>query len=191
MFPSQKSVSPQPAAIRSLTPILMMAAGILLIATAVIMVLNQPTSANAHISAPRIGGSLANFTLTDLNGNPAQLSDYQGKVVLLNIWATWCPPCQSEMPDLQAAYSVNKDKGFVILAIDAGDALPDVQSFVKEYNLSFPVLLDPQIELIKRMGIYDYPTSVLIGRDGIVKNIQIGLYPPERLKADIAPYLTK
>ena len=169
----------------------MMAAGLLLIAAAVIMVLSRPSGANANISSPQVGQSLANFTLADIKGSPVRLNDYQGKVVLLNIWATWCPPCRSEMPDLQSFYSTNQDKGFVILAIDAGDSLPEVQSFVREYNLSFPVLLDPQIDLVKRMKIFNYPTSILIGRDGVVKNIQIGQYPPERMKADIAPYLAK
>lgn len=172
-------------------PFLLMVGGLALILIAVLLVLTQQTAVIQDVSAVRIGQPLGNFSLTDLNGQSAKLSDYQGKVVLLNIWATWCPPCRAEMPDLQTFYNTHKDQGFVILAINAGDARPEVQSFASSYQLSFPVLLDTQVDVIKRMGIFNYPTSVLIDRNGIVKNIQVGMYPPENLVADVTPLLSK
>ncbi len=181
--------SSQPGRVQ--VPFLLMTGGLAIILLAVLLVLTQNTATGQNVSTVRIGQSLGNFTLTDLEGRNAKLSDYQGKVVLLNIWATWCPPCRAEMPDLQSFYSTHKDQGFVILAINAGDAKPDVQSFASSYQLSFPVLLDTQVEVIKRMGIFNYPTSVLIDRNGIVKNIQVGMYPPENLVADVTPLLSR
>ncbi len=139
----------------------------------------------------RIGQPLASLSLVDLNGQTRQLADFSGKVVLINIWATWCPPCRSEMPDLQAYYSANKDRGFVVLAINAGDARQDVRDFAAAYQLNFPILLDPDTSWVKRMAIYDYPTSILIGRDGLVKTIRIGIYTPTHLKTDIEPLLSR
>ncbi len=76
-----------------------------------------------------------------------RLSDYAGKVVLLNAWATWCPPCKAEMPDLNAYYHAHQDEGFVILAINAGDSASVAAAFADQIGLSFPVLLDPNTDL--------------------------------------------
>jgi thiol-disulfide isomerase/thioredoxin len=176
---------------RAQAPFILMVSGLALILIAILLLLTQQTAAVQGVSAVRIGQSLSNFTLTDLNGQNAKLSDFQGKVVLLNIWATWCPPCRAEMPDLQAFYSKHKDQGFVILAINAGDARPDVVSFASSYQLSFPVLLDTQVEVVRRLGIFNYPTSVLIDRNGIVQNIQVGMYPADSLVADVTPLLSR
>ena len=172
-------------------PFVMIIGGLALIVIAVLMVLLNQNTVVQDVSAVRIDQAVGNFALTDLNGKNAKLSDYQGEVVLLNIWATWCPPCRAEMPDLQSFYSAHKDQGFVILAINAGDAKSDVQSFASSYQLTFPVLLDTQVDVIKRMGIFNYPTSVLIDRNGIVRNIQVGMYPPENLVADVTPLLSR
>ncbi len=185
----KKRHSSQPGQVQ--VPFLLIAGGLALILMAILLLLTQNTTTGQNVSPVRIGQPVGNFTLTDLEGRNAKLSDYQGKVVLLNIWATWCPPCRAEMPDLQTFYSAHKDQGFVILAINAGDAKPDVLSFASSYQLSFPVLLDSQVEVIKRMGIFDYPTSVLIDRNGIVKNIQVGIYPPDNLAANVTPLLSR
>ena len=84
-----------------------------------------------------------NFTLTDLNGKTWTLKDLKGKVVLVNFWATWCPPCQKEMPDLEALYTRFKEQGFVVLAISEDDETEKVGPFIAERKISFPVLLDP------------------------------------------------
>ena len=181
--------SSKPGRVRA--PFLLMVGGVALILIAILLLLTQQTAVVQDVSAVRIGQKVGNFNLTDVNGQNAQLSDFQGKVVLINVWATWCPPCRAEMPDLQSFYSAHKDQGFVILAINAGDARSDVQSFAGSYQLTFPVLLDTQVDVIKRMGIFNYPTSVLIDRNGIVKNIQVGMYPPDSLIADVTPLLSR
>jgi thiol-disulfide isomerase/thioredoxin len=173
---------------RAQAPFLLMASGLVLIITAIVLVITLPGSPGG-IAPAQMGRPLTNFSLVDLHGSRVNLSDYQGQVVLVNVWATWCPPCRAEMPALQAYYNANRHKGFVVLAIDAGDERSEVVSFANELGLNFPILLDPQSELVRRMNIYDYPTSLILDRSGVVRNIHIGLYKPDALAADLAPLL--
>ena len=104
----------------------------------------------------------ADFTLSDLHGRPWHLQDLRGKVVLVNFWATWCPPCRKEMPDMDALYNKFKDQGFVVLAISDEEAAK-VSPFVGERKISYPILLDPgrkvndlfQVEGIPKSFVYD------------------------------------
>ncbi len=140
---------------------------------------------------PRVGAPLGNFTLMDIQGQQVQLQDYQGKVVLVNSWATWCPPCRAEMPDLTAYYQAHQKEGFVVLAINAGDPQSSAASFAQRYQLAFPVLLDPDLRVLDGFGIHDFPTSIVIGRDGRVKTIHVGLYTPQALESDVKPLLAQ
>jgi peroxiredoxin len=104
----------------------------------------------------------ADFTLNELNGKPWTLKEQRGKVVVLNFWATWCPPCRKEMPDLEALYQQFKDQGLVILAISDEDA-GKVKPFIAQQKVTYPILLDPgrkvndlfQIEGIPKTFVYD------------------------------------
>jgi cytochrome c biogenesis protein CcmG/thiol:disulfide interchange protein DsbE len=136
-----------------------------------------------------VGKELGDFNLTDINGKTVYLSDYADHVVLLNAWAIWCPPCKAEMPDLNTYYQAHHDQGFVILAINAGDSASVAAAFATEKGLSFPVLLDPNSRLLTSLGIRNFPTSILIGTDGVVKAIHVGMFSPEELEAEITPYL--
>ena len=165
----------------------MIGAGVVLVAAAVLLlVLHSGGSAGGPA---RLGAPLANFSLTDLSGKTVQLSDFAGRPVLINAWATWCPPCQMEMPDLNAFYQQYRDQGFVILAINAGETAAQARAYIQQLGLTFPVLLDPDEHLMDLLHINDFPTSILVGRDGRVKMIYIGRMDRPTIDAQITPYL--
>ena len=107
----------------------------------------------------------ADFTLADLQGKAWHLQDLRGKVVLVNFWATWCPPCRKEMPDLDALYNKFKDQGFVVLAISDEEAAK-VSPFIAEHKISYPVLLDPGRKVNDLFIVEGIPKSFVYDRAG-------------------------
>lgn len=131
-----------------------------------------------------VGQPAPNFTLMSLDGDEVSLADYQGQPVLINFWASWCPPCRLEMPDLVEAYEAHKDEGFIILAIDLTfqDSLPDVETFVEEFGLTFPVLLDEDGAVANRQyRLLGLPMSVFVNREGIITRLHIGAMTAEQV----------
>jgi len=137
----------------------------------------------------QIGGRMPDFTLADLNGGQVKLSDYAGRMVLINTWATWCPPCRAEMPDLEQLYQKHRSNGFVILAVNAGETREQAAGFASQLNLTFPVLLDPDEKLMDALAINNYPTSILVDGDGVIQAIRVGMFTPEALKREIEPLI--
>jgi peroxiredoxin len=109
------------------------------------------------------------LALTDLQGKPVSIEDYRGQVILVNNWATWCPPCKTEMPELQAYYTAHTTEGFVVVAIESGEPADQVTFFVQEYRMSFPIWLDPQSTALEIFQNWNLPNSYVIDRDGIVR----------------------
>ena len=138
---------------------------------------------------PQVGRPLPDFNLPDLNGRAVRLSDYSGQPVLINFWASWCPPCRAEMPDLEALYTEHQTEGLVILAINSGESQSIAAAFAEEYGLSFPVLLDENAALSDQWMINNLPTTILVGRDGLVKVIRVGLLRSEQIESAIMPHL--
>ena len=126
--------------------------------------------------------------------SPVSLHEQQGKVVLINFWATWCAPCREEMPALQAAYEKLADQGLVVLGVNwtQVDYLPDVEAFVEALGLTFPILLDPDgtvsEDLYQVLGL---PTSVLIGRDGTIRSVRIGILDLQELEGTLQALLAE
>jgi len=106
------------------------------------------------------------FTLGALDGSRQSLSSFKGKVVFLSFWATWCGPCKEELPSIQALYNKMSGKGFVVLAVDLGEGKAKVAQFVKQYGLTFPVLLDGDASVGSAYGASSIPTNYLIDRSG-------------------------
>jgi peroxiredoxin len=125
----------------------------------------QFAAAMEKLEADDRGREHADFTLTDLSGTPWSFRALAGKVVLVNFWATWCPPCRKELPDLEALYQRFNARGLVILAISDEDA-GKVQPFVAKQKLTYPVLLDPGRKVNELFGVSGIPKSFVYGRDG-------------------------
>jgi len=176
----------------SLIPKVIIGMGVFLVLgsiTAVIWINAANSVAGDIPAAPRAGQRLPDFALEDLDGKPVRLSDYGGQVVLVNFWATWCPPCAKEMPGLEDFYSKHRGKGFTVLAVNVGETKSEAAAFTEQYGLEFPILLDPTYELADGLMIDGYPTSVLVGRDGYIKKVHIGYLSPEDLDHEVYPLL--
>jgi len=119
--------------------------------------------------APRRGAPAPEFTLTALNGETYSLSELQGKTVIVNFWATWCAPCREEMPDLQEIHDEYADEGLVILAVNANEPPATVQGFVDEYDITFPVLLDPGRAVSALYEVQAYPSTFFVDGDGRIR----------------------
>jgi len=116
----------------------------------------------------------ANFTLTDLAGNTVSLHDFIGKPVYINFFATWCPPCRTEMPDIEKMYQKYKSKGLVVLAVDLKEDKATVQNFVTQNGLSFTVLLDQNTITYKDYNTASIPVSVFVNKDGNIVAKRVG-----------------
>jgi peroxiredoxin len=127
-------------------------------------------------SRPATRRPAPNFTLPGLDGKTVQLADYRGKVVLLNIWATWCPSCVEEMPSMEKLYNELKGEYFEILTIsidESGDKA--VVPFMQKYKLTFPTLLDPGGKTVQRLyRITGVPESFLVDKEGNIAQVIIG-----------------
>jgi len=129
------------------------------------------------------------LTLADTQGNLVSLNDLSGMVVLVNNWATWCPPCRAEMPTLQAFYETYADEGFTIIAIDSGDPAGEVQAFIQDYGLTFPVWLDPDGLALEAFNSWSLPSSYVIDRDGIIRLMWLGAISRTALETHLAPLI--
>lgn len=123
-------------------------------------------------------GSAANFAAQDLQGRPVHFADLRGKVVLLNFWATWCPPCRKEMPAMERLHRAYRERGLVVLAVTAQDASPldEVKRFAASGGLTFPVWHDRDNVAGRRYGIPGVPTSYLVTHDGQLAYRVLGEY---------------
>lgn len=113
------------------------------------------------------------FTLNDLTGNPVRLSDYKGKVVMLEFWASWCAPCRQSVPELKALHEEYKDRGFVLIAISLDENPRKVREFVEEFEVDYTVVIDDK-DVNAAYGVFSIPTTFLLDREGNVATKHLG-----------------
>lgn len=127
------------------------------------------------------------FSLVNDQGIGVSLDDYEGKVVLLNFWATWCPPCIQEMPSLNATYERFREDGLVVLGISVDEDADEYRDFLRTSGVTFPTVRDPERTVSTRYGTMKYPESYLISRDRRVLRKYVG--PEDWSQPEIANYL--
>ena len=186
MHEPEHSVKSGPgAASSSRLPILLIGAVILAVVFGIVWM------QSAQYELLTVGKPAPDFALTDLNDKPQRLSDFRGKVVFLNFWATWCKPCREEMPSMEVLHKNFEKDGLVVLAvsIDRVTTTKDIPPFIKGMNLTFPVLIDSWGKTdkpYKRMGV---PETFIIDQQGVIREIVIG--PRDWTSLDSLHVLTK
>lgn len=131
---------------------------------------------NAEDFVPYSGGQLPSFQLEGIDGKLHHLEDYKGKVVLLNFWASWCPPCVHEIPSMIQLKERFKEQSFEILAINLAEEKEQVGAFLRTKKVNFPVLLDEKSSLAKKWQVFTYPTSYLLNKSGKILYVIYGGY---------------
>jgi len=129
------------------------------------------------------------LTLFDLDGKQVSLSDFKGQVVLLNNWATWCPPCREEMPEFKAYYEKYKEEGFQVVAVEAGQPQSEVRAFVEQQGLEFIILLDPENLSLITFQHSSLPNSFVIDRRGHLRLAWLGAINLPTLEKYVTPLL--
>jgi thiol-disulfide isomerase/thioredoxin len=129
-----------------------------------------------------IGSPAPDFSLTSLDNQTVKLSQFRGTPVLINFWATWCPPCKEELPLLVKTHQANQDR-LVILGVDMAEEAGVVRDKVREVGITYPVLLDSQNEVTNRYQVRGYPTSLFVDKNGIVQRITVGQLTEDTIKS--------
>lgn len=125
---------------------------------------STPSTSLVNPQAVKIKSS--DFTLSDLNGKEVSLSSFKGTKIMLNFFATWCPPCKAEMPDMEKLYQESKDSDFIILAVNLGEDEKTVKEFMKKNNYNFPVLLDIRGIAADKYSVSAIPTTYFLDKEG-------------------------
>jgi len=141
--------------------------------------LNTPKTSDAQL------GNAPAFTLKDLDGNTVSLSDFRGKRVYVNFFATWCPPCRGEMPDIEKMFQKYKDRGLVVLAVDLGEDNATVKNYIQSSGYNFKVLLDPDKSVENNYNTQSIPVSVFIDKDGNIVSRRVGALTIDDMERNI------
>jgi peroxiredoxin len=145
----------------------------------------SPQAAEAVCSADAKAANLG-FTLKDVHGKPVALSDYKGKVVVLDFWATWCPPCRKEIPGFIELYDSYRSRGLAVIGVSMDDSTSDVKRFAKRFKMNYPILLGAgRDDLEHAFGPLSLPTAFVIARDGRICAKHDGLTPKEQFEREI------
>jgi cytochrome c biogenesis protein CcmG, thiol:disulfide interchange protein DsbE len=136
----------------------------------------NPIGGSSAPPNPQVGFTAPNFTLDSLSGDPITLNDLRGKVVVLNLWASWCPPCRAEMPSLNAVYEKFRDQGLVVLGANTTfqDDETNARAAIRDWGLTFPIVFDRDGATSHTYHLQAMPTTFFIGRDGVIRDMVFG-----------------
>jgi peroxiredoxin len=175
---------------------LLIGIGFLLIGTAVLISNPQPkdirSSPDQYSTIPlEVNYPAPEINLTDLSSENVNLKSYQNRIVLVNNWATWCPPCKAEMPTLEAYYQAHAEEGFLIIAIESGESIVEVADFVEKYAISFPVWIDRDGIALDAFSNWNLPSSYVIDRNGTIRLSWTGEISLAMLEKYVTPLINE
>lgn len=150
-------------------------------------------SANAPVSGPAglTGQQAPSFTVASLSGGSSELAAHRGRIVVMNLWATWCPPCRAEMPDLQRLSDAYKSRNVDVLGVDQGESAERVASFAKSLGIRYPILLDQNQQYGRVYAALGLPTTVVVDPNGVVAKAFDGPLSYDQMVSAITPLLGK
>ena len=175
---------------RQFIPLIFVGIGLIFLGFAVIKLIgNGEVTANPSVIPSKVNFPAPDITLNDLHGNKVTIADFQQHIVMINNWATWCPPCNAEMPTLLKYYQEHADHGFILFGIEAGDPAEQVTQFVDKYQLTFPILLDPNNRSLSAFQTDSLPSSFVIDHNGTVILAWTGPISRDMLEKYVTPLL--
>jgi len=176
-------------------PVIPVTVGALLIVFAVLAMASpkaeENTASTNSVVPIKVNFAAPELSLQNLNGETESLTGYRDKVVLVNNWATWCPPCKAEMPTLVAFHNEHNADGFSVIAVEAGEPADIVSQFAASYKMSFPVWLDPNGDSLRAFGNGTLPNSYVIDRSGTVRYAWTGEISKEMLEKYVTPLIAE
>ena len=176
---------------------LLMGAGLVVIGaalSAIVFTRERPAAASAD--GPSVVPASVDFaapalSLPNTSGNTESLTDYRGRVVLVNNWATWCPPCKAEMPTLQAYFEAHQSEGLTVIGIEAGESAAQVRAFAESIGVTFPMWVDTETASLAAFHNGSLPNSYVIDRTGTVRLAWIGEISRSMLEKHVTPLLSE
>jgi thiol-disulfide isomerase/thioredoxin len=177
-------------------PVLPMAIGGVLILLAVLVMVSPKADETVAASSNSVVPMAVNYaapelSLENIQGETESLADYRDKVIVVNNWATWCPPCKAEMPTLVAYHNEHTADGFSVIAIEAGEPLDLVSQFAQSFGMNFPVWLDPDGKSLNAFRNGTLPNSYVIDRTGTVRYAWTGEISMEMLERYVTPLIAE
>ncbi len=154
---------------------------------AVVVVAYLPSGSGANGPAALVGKAAPSFPVVDLAGKPGSLADYRGKIVVLNLWASWCPPCRAEMPDLERLSRAYLSRGVVVLGVDQGEAGTRARDFATSLGITYPVLIDDAQQYGRVYAALGLPTTIVIDAKGVVRSGCDGALTYAQMRAAVDP----
>ncbi|MBI5034569.1 MAG: TlpA family protein disulfide reductase [Chloroflexi bacterium] len=171
---------------KGISPILLAGSALVVLVVIASFAMKGPISEPAANRSSQI-----DFVANDFSGKPVRLSDYRGKMVMVNLWASWCPPCRAEMPDLIKYYNDHQAEGLVFLSVNSQDNLTSAQQFVREKQMPFPVLYDPDGKVGQVFRADGLPDTFVIDRSGNLRFTWTGQITPAILDQRVTPLLSQ
>ncbi len=173
-------------------------AGLFIAGIALLLLLTQnesstsaqsPSSSDRSVTPMEVNFPAPELALENLDGETQSLADFSGSVILVNNWATWCPPCKAEMPSLKKFHDAHTEQGFTVIAVEAGDGSEEVLAFAQSYDLTFPIWLDPNGAAIDAFKNGSLPNSYVIDRAGNVRLAWTGEISLAMLEKHVTPLI--